>query len=137
MKTIADSKATLFFYKIVGYFMLCWYGAVRWTIFADSSVWDWAYKPINLITALSSIVFIIPTLLMPFSTKSKFIYFLGIFLAFRNMYYTIEDIIDFPSNPPLQAVFILLDVVMLVYCLMFIMSKPEFNGELGVTWKQK
>lgn len=117
--------------------MLCWYGAVRWTIFADPTLWGWVYKPINIITALLSIVFILPTLIMPFSTKGKFFYFLGVFLAFRNMYYTIEDIIDFPLNPPLQAVFIALDVIMMVYCLMYIVSRNEYLSEVGAKWARK
>lgn len=109
-------------YNILGLLMLIWYGAIRWTIYTNKIKYAWAYAPINLSTAFISIIFIIPSLVMPENTKSKWMLCLGIFLLFRNIYYTIEDIIDYPTNPPEQLFNIIMDILMWGYCAFYIIK---------------
>lgn len=108
-----------FIYKQVGYWLFLWYGALRWTWFNDEKIFWWAYKPINLATAFLSIIFLTLVLTIP-NYYNKFLCSIAIFLSFRNFYYTIEDIIDFGYNPIQQVFFIIVDIVMVIYCLMYI-----------------
>ena len=113
-----------FIYVLIGTWMLVWYGAIRWTWFADQTQYPWAYAPINLATAFTSIVFLFTTMVLT-DLKSKWLLVVACFLAFRNFYYTVEDIIDLHYNFPQQSFFILVDVLMLVYCLMFIFKTKK------------
>lgn len=115
-------------FKFFGALMLIWYGALRWEIFADPVQYFWAYRPVNMATAFLSVVFIVPTLFAHAKTFSVKLLLLGVFLAFRNLYYTIVDIIDIPFNPGQQLVFIAIDLMMFTYCLMYIRFYKKVNS---------
>ncbi len=120
-----------FIYSLFGISMAVWYGAIRWTWFADKIKYPWAYAPINLVTAMLSIVFVFSTLKLPFFDMPKinthWLIVLAVFLAGRNFYYTLEDISDliagYPTNFAKQATFIVIDIIMMVYCLMFLWGR--------------
>jgi len=103
-----------FIYRAIGLLMLIWYGTIRWTMFADKTRYAWAYAPINMTTAFLSVVFLIPSLFMP-TINNAYMLGIAIFLLIRNIYYTIEDIIDYPTNPKMQLFFIVLDLLMAIY----------------------
>lgn len=103
-----------FIYRAIGLLMLIWYGTIRWTMFADKTRYAWAYAPINMTTAFLSVVFLIPSLFMP-TINNAYMLGIAIFLLLRNIYYTIEDIIDYPTNPKMQLFFITLDLLMAIY----------------------
>ena len=116
-------------YDMLGLLMFVWYAGLRWTLFADQSKYPWAYAPINMITAFSSIPFLIWAIFLIDSSFNKYMYALSIFLMFRNIYYTIEDIIDFKSTPSKQqAFFILIDIMMWVFVGWWILKYKQFGG---------
>jgi len=121
-------------YNILGLMMFTWYVAIRWTLLGNElgkfilinniKVFklNWWFAPINILTALLSIVFIAITLFTFERSLNIFVYWLGIFLLARNLYYTIEDIIDYRAAPTkLQFIFVILDILMAIYVLMWIM----------------
>ena len=112
-----------FTYNLLGFVMLIWYAAIRWTIYADKAKFPWVYAPINMTTAFLSIVFLIPTLstlgylLADKTPLFYFYYWLSLFLTFRNMYYTVEDTWDLfksSANPKVQIIYIAIDIAMMV-----------------------
>ena len=121
-----------FINTILGFVLLAWYGAIRWWWFdtirmkfirGDIPIKDfwclWAYNPMNMITAFLSALFMVVTLFYPSEFPKSFtiaMLWLGAFLAFRNFYYVVFDIMDYKNDPSLkQAVFIGLDVIMIIY----------------------
>ena len=109
--------------------MLVWYGGYRWAMLGNELgkqlatgifKFNWWFAPINMATACLSVFFIIPTLFD--KNYSQYLYYIGIFLLFRNLFYTIEDVIDYPSNPKLQAFYILIDLAMALYAFMYLMK---------------
>jgi len=83
-------------------------------VIAHKTRYAWAYAPINMTTAFLSVVFLIPSLFMP-TINNAYMLGIAIFLLLRNIYYTIEDIIDYPTNPKMQLFFIALDLLMAIY----------------------
>lgn len=110
----------VYVYYVLGFLMFIWYGAIRWTMFQDETVYWWAYKPMNLATAFLSIYFICATLFIPKTTLSKYLLISAIFLAFRNFYYAVEDLIDLHINVPQQLFFIAVDLAMLAYSTLYL-----------------
>lgn len=108
-------------YTFLGFTMVIWYCLIRWAWFVDHNIYWWAYEPINLATSFSSIVFLMTTTTLP-NYFSKWLWSLGSFLALRNAYYTIVDIIDLSYNVAEQSIFIAIDVAMMVYCIMFLLK---------------
>lgn len=115
-------------YNLLGISMLIWYSCLRWTMFKDPVKYAWAYAHINIFTGYMSFLFIIPTLCFPLFTGDSykiythFILFLGIFLFIRNTYYTYEDIMDYISlidDRKQQLFFIVIDLCMVVYTLLW------------------
>lgn len=93
--------------------MFVWYLGFRWTYLAREA---WLFNPINFCTAIVSIIFIVPTLISIKKSYYKLYYYLAIFLLFRNLYYTAEDVIDmihFPSDR--QFIYIIVDLIMSIY----------------------
>jgi hypothetical protein len=119
-KDVKYPNSITILYCLFGGLMFIWYGAIRWTMFQDETLYWWAYKPMNLATAFLSIYFICATLFIPFSTKCKYLFLSAIFLAFRNFYYALEDIIDLHINVPQQLFFIGVDLMMMVYSLLYL-----------------
>lgn len=95
-------------------------------------VLNWWFAPINIITAILSIPFLTIALFTPEQYFIKYIwltlimYWSGIFLSLRNIYYTIEDMSDFtymikhpqeysPAQIKQQFIFILIDIAMAIY----------------------
>lgn len=115
-------------YNFLGLSMLIWYGAIRWTMYADKIKYPWAYAPINMLTAFISIAFIIPSLFFMYDTANKWMVCIAIFLLFRNIYYTIEDIIDYSSNPQVQTLYIILDILMGTYAGLYIIAYKNVLG---------
>jgi hypothetical protein len=128
----------IYLYNILGLIMFTWYTAVRWTLLGnvlgeyimidglEVFKLKWWFAPINIITALLSIPFLIITLFMIdksfFGLLGNLTYCIAIFLLARNLYYTIEDIIDYKANPTkLQFIFVLLDIAMAVYTLLWML----------------
>ena len=118
-----------FIYNSFGILMFVWYGGYRWAILGNelgkqlaTEVFklNWWFAPINMLTSFLSIIFIIPTL---FNKRlSRFLYYIAIFLLFRNLFYTIEDIIDYPSNHALQLFYIAIDLMMAIYTAMYLVK---------------
>lgn len=107
-----------FMYNFCGILMSVWYMGFRWNILQRE---PWLYNPINFITAIASIFFLLPTIISSVGSFNKIFFYLAIFLLFRNFYYTIEDIIDllhFPSNR--QLFYIIIDVIMFTYVYLWI-----------------
>ncbi len=105
-------------YNVTGISMFIWYLGFRWTFLAGEA---WLFNPINFVTAIVSIVFLVPTLFTKNVSYLKLFFYLAIFLLFRNFYYTIEDIIDllnFPSNR--QLFYIIIDIIMFTYTYLWI-----------------
>ena len=94
-------------FTVLGSSMAVWYWCFRWTLFADNIKYSWAYTDINLFTAFTSIIFITPTLFKLDKFLSInwqiWIFCMAIFLLGRNIYYTYEDIRDFPTDPKFQT----------------------------------
>ena len=111
-------------FTILGSSMAFWYWCYRWTLFADKIKYAWAYMPMNLFTAFTSVVFLTPTLfrldLLFGRNWQLFFICCAIFLLGRNLYYTLEDIIDYPTNPRMQSLDITIDVLMAIYCFLYI-----------------
>lgn len=110
----------------LGCVLTLWYTCFRWTILANKTVYAWAYAPINLVTAFSSIVFLIVSLFTIKESFTLWMLWLSIFLFIRNVYYTIEDVRDliyminntgmFPPRIIFQQfVFVWLDIMMAIY----------------------
>lgn len=115
--------------------MFVWYGGYRWAILGNESgkqlatevfKLNWWFAPINMLTAFLSIIFIIPTLFN--KSLSQFLYYIAIFLLFRNLFYTIEDIIDYPSNHALQLFYIAIDLMMAIYTVMYLVKYWQSKG---------
>lgn len=114
-------------YNVSGISMFMWYLGFRWTFLAKE---PWLFNPINFVTALASIVFIIPTIVSKNVSYIRLFFYISIFLLFRNFYYTIEDIIDllnFPSNRQLS--YIIIDLIMFTYTYLWIYEYQK--------WRQK
>lgn len=104
-------------YDVTGVTLIIWYIGLRWIYCSKET---WLYNPINFLTAVSSILFLIPTLFTLNSTMSKLFYCLSIWVLFRNFTYAIEDIIDFKNNPsPRQGVYVFIDLVMIAYVILW------------------
>lgn len=84
-----------FLYKMLGVLMLFWYSCYRWTLLGDTNKYEWATFLINRMTALLSIAFIVPVLYDSQKFATPVFACLAIFLIYRNVYYTYEDILDF------------------------------------------
>lgn len=115
-------------YNSNGILMLIWYTCLRWTLLPNNVLntvninssyttsLGWAYTPINLFTAFLSFMFLIPALLMPEKTQNKYFYCAAAFLWLRNMYYTLEDLIDLFNYPSWgQAAYVLIDLSMALF----------------------
>lgn len=127
-------------YNILGAIMLGWYSAIRWTMFANHTTYWWAYEPINMITAIASIIFIVPTLFRikavhdyldkkhsySYIIGGLFFFFLGMFLFYRNIYYTWEDFVDLPTNYAKQTFYIIVDLMMVGYTGIFIYKYLQY-----------
>lgn len=114
-------------YNISGISMFMWYLGFRWNFLSKE---PWLFNPINFITAIASIIFLLPTLISPIGSFNKWFFYIAIFLLFRNFYYTIEDIIDlihFPSNR--QLFYIIMDLIMFNYVYLWI---DKYNN-----WRKK
>lgn len=119
------------FYYILGMMLAFWYWCLRWTWYNDPVTYWWAYKSINMVTAYTSILFTIYTLPVRFvqyvfKTKMPIIiemvfYLMAIFLCFRNIYYTFEDITDliFSIHTFEQFFFILVDIAMVIFTVLY------------------
>lgn len=108
------------FTNLLGSVLLIWYGCWRWNWYADAIKYAWAYKPINLATAFTSLVWIAFSLFYENKTMRKTMWWYAAIyklLILRNIFYTIEDIIDFILSATTceYAFFILMDVLMIVY----------------------
>ena len=112
-------------YTLLGFVMFIWYIGYRWIMFYNA---EWMYKPINLTTAFTSIVFITITLFSPNNAMNWIFYCIAIFLLGRNIIYTIEDIIDYKTNPYVQTICILMDVLMILYICPFILKYNYVNS---------
>lgn len=102
-------------YNISGLLMFVWYLGVRWNALKQ---YEWMYQPINLVTAFTSIIFLVPTLFLELKTLIEWkniFYCFAIFLLYRNIYYAIEDIIDIPSNPKKQIFYVAIDLCMAIF----------------------
>lgn len=108
----------LFIYNSVGFILLAWYCSLRW-YFCSKEIW--INNPINFTTAISSILFLIPTLMSRMQSYGLFFFWLAFFIWFRNCWYTIEDIIDYKNYPSIkQAVYVIIDILMVFYSLLWI-----------------
>lgn len=109
----------------LGLFMFLWYAGFRWNFCSKE---PWISNPINLITALLSILFLVPAVFCP-SVVNAFQFFhqlffcLAVFLLFRNFYYAVEDVIDYISvRTPRQLTYIVVDVMMFIYMLYWVIQ---------------
>ena len=121
-------------YYTLGWFLLLWYTDIRWTLLGNTIEaitnmgfkLNWWFAPINIITALASIVFLIPTLFLYnqiITTKKLFLglTILCIFLILRNFWYMCEDIMDYRNKPSeLQFMYIVIDFFMIIYGSLFL-----------------
>lgn len=100
-------------YDTVGITLLIWYIGLRWIYCSKET---WLYNPINFLTAITSIIFLIPTFFVESITINKIFYCLAIWVTFRNFTYVIEDIIDFKNNPTVrQGLYVAVDILMITY----------------------
>jgi hypothetical protein len=110
------------YHLFLGWALIVWYAAIRWTLFSDASKYPWAYSPINLTTAFLSIVFLFTTTTLP-NLNAQWLSVLAYFLAFRNVYYSAEDFLDLHINVPQQLFFIGIDVAMVIYCFLYLLNR--------------
>jgi hypothetical protein len=104
-------------YEVTGVTLIIWYIGLRWIYCSKET---WLYNPINFLTAITSILFLIPTLFILNSTMNKVFYCLSIWVLFRNFTYAIEDIIDLKNNhTPRQSIYVALDLVMIAYVILW------------------
>jgi len=107
-------------FDVLGLVMFMWYGALRWIFCASEK---WIYTPINLITALVSIIFLTPSVFITDKVFNIFFYCICMFLWFRNSVYTVEDIIDLKHFPTSKQLFyVMLDIIMVIYLTIWIIK---------------
>jgi uncharacterized membrane protein len=104
--------------------MFVWYIGLRWTLLGNELgkitnnilTLDWWQARINFLTALGSIVFLIISLAdFNYSFKLRIIYWLAVFICARNIWYVLEDVIDYYSYPSgKQLMFIIIDIIMVI-----------------------
>lgn len=107
-------------YDVTGITLLIWYIGLRWIYCSKES---WLYNPINFLTAVTSIVFLIPSLFTINAILNKFFYCLSIWVLFRNVTYIIEDYIDYKNQPSQrQGVYVIVDALMIAYTLLWLIK---------------
>ena len=104
--------------------MFVWYMGLRWTLLGSeygkmvdkAFTLNWWCVQVNYLTAILSMVFVTISLLdFSYSFKPRAMYWVAGFLCARNIWYTIEDVVDyinFPSEK--QLMFIIIDVIMII-----------------------
>lgn len=106
-----------FLFSITGFLVLLWYTCIKWTYCSKET---WLYTPINALTSLCAIWFILATMFLMRKTFNDTYYLISVFLLIRNVYYTIEDGIDFRHFPSFrQGVYVYVDVIMAVFVLLW------------------
>lgn len=112
-------------FQLLSAILLIWYGCLRWWWFTYAGKkyperdYNWANAPINMTTAVTSIVFL-SGVLFAFNqtTNAWFEVFKCIagFLLMRNIWYTIEDVYAYKkqewNTQKEQAIFVLFDIAM-------------------------
>ncbi len=107
-------------YDVTGIILLLWYIGARWIYCAKET---WLYNPINFLTAVSSILFLIPAMFIEKETFNKFFYCLSIWVLFRNVTYVIEDVIDYKNNPSYrQGAYVIIDMIMIIYVFLWLIK---------------
>jgi len=107
-------------YDVTGAILLLWYIGVRWIYCSKET---WLFNPINFLTAISSILFLIPSMFIESYTFNKIFYCVSIWVLFRNITYSIEDIIDFKNNPSYrQGIYVIIDLIMIAYVLLWLVK---------------
>lgn len=110
--------------------MLIWYSCLRWKLLGNvlgkatitdlhSNIFtiNWWWAPINILTAISSIYFLLRTVRFLDKSYTDNMWLLAAFLIIRNFWYTLEDIEDYRISPSrTQFIFILIDVAMVIQC---------------------
>lgn len=106
--------------SMLGIFLFIWYSCWRWLWYADAIKYAWAYKPINMFTAITSAIWLSLSVFFENKTLKEYMWWYAaiyIFLLLRNIWYTIEDVLDFLLSSPTKeyAFFILVDILMALY----------------------
>lgn len=110
-------------YNIILYLMVFWYWCFRWTLLKS---FHWMNKPMNLFTSFITIIYLIPIVSNNSIISNSIItyniwYGLTVFLIVRNIYYSVQAIIDFILTPtPILGVFLVVDVLMCIYLYMYL-----------------
>lgn len=117
-------------YDISGLLMFAWYIGYRWTSLGNEVgkfinngfTLNWWYAPINILTGLTSLVFVTIALFdFNYSFKLRWMYWIAFLIAGRNVWYAVLDIFDYINNPCFkQACYIILDIAMLLFALIWI-----------------
>ena len=104
--------------------MLIWYIGLRWTLLGNELgktidkgfTLNWWQANINYHTAILSMGFLIISIAdFNYSFKLRAMYWIAVLICGRNVWYSIEDIIDyyyFPSEK--QLMFIAIDITMII-----------------------
>jgi uncharacterized membrane protein len=119
---------------IIGTILFMWYSCIRWTVL-DGEKYKWVNKPINIITALIAILFLLATLFTDKHTNNVYFVWMAIFLLVRNVYYGFTDMIDLKHaiddlKPITEIVtlafFVVLDILMSVYVSVWLFEHRAF-----------
>lgn len=110
---------------LLGMFLFIWYSCWRWLWYADPIKYAWSYKTINVFTAIVSAIWLSLSLFFEDKTLRECMWWYAavyIFLLLRNVWYTIEDILDFALSLSTfeYGFFVLLDVSMVLYILIWL-----------------
>lgn len=105
-------------FSILGIANFVWYAGLRWIFCASEK---WLYNPINMATAMVSIIFLTASVFARDKVFNIFFYCMCMFLWFRNILYTVEDTIDLLHFPKIkQLEYVLIDLMMVLYTTLWI-----------------
>src|SRR5271169_6347515 len=111
-------------YYLTGMPMFIWYIGLRWTLLGNelgeitnkAFTLNWWQANINYLTAVLSMIFLVIGLAdFSYSFKLRVMYWIACLVCTRNIWYAIEDVVDyynFPSEK--QLMFIVIDIVMVI-----------------------
>jgi uncharacterized membrane protein len=104
--------------------MFIWYVGLRWSSLGNelgkitngAFKLNWWFAPINFVTAILSVVFLTIALRdFDYALKIRWLSWIAAFLCARNIWYILEDVIDYYNYPSQkQMIFILIDVAMVI-----------------------
>ena len=125
-------------YNILGMLMTIWYVAgYRWTMqgnelgkFTNGGfMLNWWFAPINMATAFLSAYFIVRALIYIKHSFTRPMLYIATFLVIRNLYYTIEDTMDYLTfRDGLDFFFIFVDLAMAAFAGLWLYKCKEQGG---------